>query len=82
MFGRLDPWTERLVMNFKSPRWFSSYRGSSRDCMLAAMVRPVVDQIWESVNGFKLEDYVYEHKTHDARTQLALPISARHITHN
>ena len=59
---------KQVVMKFQSPSWFSqpsSYSYSPHKCTLVELLQPDIDEIWASLDGLELEDYVpvFEHST-------------------
>lgn len=53
------------ILAFKSPIWYTGYGSSPHECTLVNVLRPDIDEIWASIEGFDVEDYVpiYERTT-------------------
>ncbi|KAJ2969739.1 hypothetical protein NQ176_g8513 [Zarea fungicola] len=57
--------SKNAILAFKSPIWYAGYGSSSHGCTPVKLLRPEIDEIWASIEGFDIEDYVpiYERTT-------------------
>lgn len=58
--GRSLEASKQVIMEFQSPRWFShaSSYSSIHGCSLVKLLKPDINEIWTSLEGFELDDFV------------------------